>query len=255
MTFNLYLGLERAISCRSRLPGRAFKFTGPGGGYHDGTTVPTANTINVATSNTGVAIAVSELVDHDLAKSEPNRPPLSGSQSMSACGFDVRDASGVYGDTDSDSKDIVTAATFLNEFVAVRRPVLLKGMLRGTVWDGLRDAWSRSKISSQHPGIIFNTSAILFPNDDSTVQDTTAESVAMSISEYIAYMDALNDADGAQKANSKTPITDNGNNSNPMNRHCYRHCHCHCHCHASFQRECRLPRRLTIRRYSRLCWT
>ena len=79
----------------------------------------------------------------------------------------------------------ITAADFLKSYVAARRPVLMRGLLKGTAWDGLRKKWSRAAIPLQHADVKFNTSTIPYARQF----DEMATEVEMDIREYIAYMD------------------------------------------------------------------
>ena len=100
-------------------------------------------------------------------------------------------------DCDVDVREKLSAAEFLKEYVAVRRPVLLRKVQRGRAWDALRDRWSRMKISKNHGDVKFNTSTIPYGKQF----DESAEEMEMGIAQYLEYMAKLYAKEGARNAN------------------------------------------------------
>ena len=105
-----------------------------------------------------------------------------GAQLESDCGVDVREK--------------LSAADFLKEYVAVRRPVLLRKVQRGRAWDALRDRWARGSIAGFHADVQFNTSTIPYGKQF----DESAQEIEMGIAGYLEYMAQLYAEDGAGAA-------------------------------------------------------
>lgn len=99
-------------------------------------------------------------------------------------------------DCDVDIHEKITPSEFLKNYVAVRRPVLIRKAQRGRAWDALRDRWSREKIAEAHGDVKFNTSTIPYGKQF----DARAAEREMDIAAYINYMAELYAVDGSAGA-------------------------------------------------------
>jgi ribosome-associated toxin RatA of RatAB toxin-antitoxin module len=80
-----------------------------------------------------------------------------------------------------DVRTSLTRDQFMREYVTVRRPVLIRGMLTGASWASLRKNWSRAEIATSHPDVAFNTSTA--PN--AKMLDKHAAEVEMTLAECV----------------------------------------------------------------------
>jgi hypothetical protein len=102
-----------------------------------------------------------------------------GDQAQSMCDVDVRDS--------------IKPEEFIRDYVAVRRPVLMRKALRGKSWDALRTRWSRGNVAKAHTDVRFNTSTIPYAKQF----DESAHEEEMDLVQYIEYMTELERASAA----------------------------------------------------------
>lgn len=103
----------------------------------------------------------------------------------SVCGFHVVDAHNFSG--------------FVENFVALRRPLLMRGADKSSAHTRLKKLWSRSTVAASHPDVRLHPSTIPFPKAYSNAVGQTS---AVTVAEYLVYLDKLDRAQRAINASS-----------------------------------------------------
>ena len=86
------------------------------------------------------------------------------------CGFDVR--------------EVLTADEFAADYLAVHRPVLIRGGQVGPAWDALREKWAWSNLARAYPAVSFTTGLVPYADEFGLPISNTATTFA----DYLEYM-------------------------------------------------------------------
>ena len=111
---------------------------------------------------------------------------------------------------DFDVRVDLTAEEFVFNYANPRRPVVIRGGLKGKAWEALQERWSKDKIVKMHPDVIFNMSIIPYGHQFNILDGNKD----VDIKTYTDYMATVSDKNAGMlvqpdlMADDETP--DNG---------------------------------------------
>lgn len=92
---------------------------------------------------------------------------------------------------------------FVEDYVALRRPLLLRGADKTHAHTRLKGLWSRSAIAANHPDVRLHPSTIPYPK---AYGDAAGQKSAVTVAEYLVYLDELDQAQRARNASSVSRV-------------------------------------------------
>eukprot|EP00040_Diaphanoeca_grandis_P025275 m.139786 g.139786 ORF g.139786 m.139786 type:complete len:864 (+) comp30080_c0_seq2:305-2896(+) len=118
-------------------------------------------------------------------KPKPGSEPDDHVPASHACDIDVRD-------------NTLSREEFETEYLALKRPVVLRGLQRGSDWDELREKWARDQISTTHPTLAFLTGSIPYARTFGV-----GGSDVTGVDDYLSYMRKISEGEDEVESNNE----------------------------------------------------
>lgn len=61
---------------------------------------------------------------------------------------------------DIDVRDSLSSNEFVSEYLSIGKPVIVRGLQSGSIWDDIRAKWSRQNLTASYPGLLFRPAII-----------------------------------------------------------------------------------------------